>query len=273
MTSHFFMSYMGNKRREINQILPYINIEDKDTICEPFCGSCAMSYNLWKQYPDKKYYMNDNCQLLIELYNKIKTTPLDEFIEEMNKRCDEFKLLSLEEMKNKIKEGATDIYEYYMFNKIAYINSSIINGDRSIKFKIKEDFYNFICSPNVYFICNDWRYIFDTFNKNNTIILCDPPYLDTNNSKYTNYNKGNILGLYMTMRHIDYMSDIYFIIPPTDFTDMCLEKYEKKNSYFITKTCNGFKKWDVVGDRPVCVYYRKGFETEHTSEGVIRIGR
>lgn len=256
--SHFFMTYSGNKRNEINNILPYIN-HDKNIICEPFCGSCAISYNLWKMYPNKKYYMNDNNPLLIELYNKIKTTPLDEFVEEMNKKVAAFKSLDKEERIRLLKTVyPRDIYEYYILNKATGINIRFINIDRNVDFKIKEDFYKFISSPNVYFICNDWKYILETYNNNNTLILCDPPYLKTDNTKYINYDNNNIIELYESVNYNEYKSDICFIIPHEDIYNTYLNKYDKKNIYSIKKKSSGYYKNKKCQERECCIYYRTG---------------
>ena len=73
MTNHFIYSYNGNKRNEFKYLNTVIDDIDKyDTIIEPFCGSSAISFNIWLKYPDKKYILNDNDKDLINLYNLIK---------------------------------------------------------------------------------------------------------------------------------------------------------------------------------------------------------
>jgi len=65
--SHFVISYKGNKRTEIKEILKGIDLSNIKYIVEPFCGSSALSYALSKMYPNKfTYILNDN--------NRKKTT-------------------------------------------------------------------------------------------------------------------------------------------------------------------------------------------------------
>ena len=55
MKNHFFFSCCGNKREEVEHIYNLLDLENIDTIVEPFCGSCAMSYYIWTQNKDKNY--------------------------------------------------------------------------------------------------------------------------------------------------------------------------------------------------------------------------
>jgi len=86
MKNHFFFPYVGNKRQEVEHIYSKINFENIDTICEPFCGSCAVSYYIWSRFkssaassanqnPDKKfkYVINDTDKLLCELLTLVKS--------------------------------------------------------------------------------------------------------------------------------------------------------------------------------------------------------
>ena len=73
MSNHFLFSYPGNKRKEINDIIPFFELDNIDTIIEPFCGSAAVSVYLAKQYPLKyKYILNDSNPNLFRLYNIMK---------------------------------------------------------------------------------------------------------------------------------------------------------------------------------------------------------
>jgi site-specific DNA-adenine methylase len=45
MKNHFYISYFGNKRNEVIDIVKCIpKLETYEKIIEPFCGSCAISY-------------------------------------------------------------------------------------------------------------------------------------------------------------------------------------------------------------------------------------
>ena len=55
MANHFIYSYNGNKRNEFKYLNNVIDdIDNYDTIIEPFCGSSAISFNIWLKYPNKK---------------------------------------------------------------------------------------------------------------------------------------------------------------------------------------------------------------------------
>ena len=47
MTSHFYISYAGNKRREMKEIEPFIDLKGIKKIVEPFCGSSAFSFHIY----------------------------------------------------------------------------------------------------------------------------------------------------------------------------------------------------------------------------------
>ena len=46
MKNHFVMSYVGNKRNELD-FLDNINLDNIKYCVEPFCGSCAFSFKFW----------------------------------------------------------------------------------------------------------------------------------------------------------------------------------------------------------------------------------
>ncbi len=73
MTNHFIFSYAGNKRSEFKYLDNIIdNIDIYDTIIEPFCGSSAISFNLWLKHPNRSFVINGNDKDLIKVYNLIK---------------------------------------------------------------------------------------------------------------------------------------------------------------------------------------------------------
>ena len=71
MKNHFFFSYSGNKRDEVETIHEALknNLNNITTIIEPFCGSSAFSFYIASLYPGRfNYILNDNNKYLIELY-------------------------------------------------------------------------------------------------------------------------------------------------------------------------------------------------------------
>ena len=70
--THFYISYFGNKRKEMPIIYNNLNFDNIDTIIEPFVGSYAISYYTAYINPGKyKYILNDNNPYLRELYEII----------------------------------------------------------------------------------------------------------------------------------------------------------------------------------------------------------
>ena len=73
MTYQFIFSYLGNKRIDFKYINNVIDdIDNYETIIEPFCGTSAISFNIWLKHPKKKFILNDNNEdLIILLKTKI----------------------------------------------------------------------------------------------------------------------------------------------------------------------------------------------------------
>ena len=74
MKNHFFYPYVGNKREEVEHIYNLLDFNNINTIVEPFCGSCAVSYFIWSQNKDKnyKYILNYLDSNLINLLKSIR---------------------------------------------------------------------------------------------------------------------------------------------------------------------------------------------------------
>ena len=71
--SHFLISYAGNKRNEYKCFKDFIDYTDINNIIEPFCGSSAISFNIWLEHKDKfNFYFNDNSNDIYQLYQLIK---------------------------------------------------------------------------------------------------------------------------------------------------------------------------------------------------------
>ncbi len=63
----------GNKDREYDTIkIHFPNMDDINTIVEPFGGSFSIIRHLVTQYPDKRYIVNDIDTKLINLYKDMQ---------------------------------------------------------------------------------------------------------------------------------------------------------------------------------------------------------
>lgn len=195
--NHFIIHYKGNKRNETIQIINHIDFNSKKSIVEPFAGTSAMSFKIYQIHKNKfNYYINDIDDKLIQLYNLLKTTPISTIEENVNRVRNE--ILSKTISHKTIYTSNRDIYDYIFVNKycmygipsIPYIDTEKYqNTKRLLKpYKIsplQEEFINFIKSPNVFITNNDFQILYEE-HKNNpqSIILLDPPYINTDKSFY-----------------------------------------------------------------------------------------
>jgi hypothetical protein len=195
MTNHFIFTYLGNKRNEFKYLNNVIDdIDNYDTIIEPFCGSSAISFNIWLKHPNKKFILNDNNNDLIKVYNLIK----NEDIETIKNRLLDIKtsINNNKEVFNTIfkdfkNSKDQDIYQYIYFNKFS--NFSRVGAYKECKFKdfTKQQykFFEFIKTANITFMNNDWYDVFKEYsNDEKALIIIDPPYLLSFNQFYKNFN-------------------------------------------------------------------------------------
>lgn len=190
----FIFGYAGNKREEIDEINKYVDKEYK-TIVEPFCGSSAFSifYHYEHKSPDTKYILNDNNNLLIEVYklllpenkDKLKSTieTLNGYLVDLNK-----------EKYNKIKKNLT-VDSYIFIHKVYAIRPGLFPTTR----KPVADFnyiydtliYKFIQENhnNITISCDNATNIIEKYRNDETALLfIDPPYILEYNKFYKDDN-------------------------------------------------------------------------------------
>lgn len=184
------MSYAGNKRNEIKLFYDSLDFVGVDTIVEPFCGSCAMSYYIWTQKPTLKFLLNDNNIFLKEMYEIIKDDKkCEEFENNFNKLVDSF--TGNKEKYLEIVNKQKTLYGWFIANKIYCITAGLFPPQtRPYKKTIKfSDFpiYNFFRNANIIFTNEDGLEFYKTHCKvKNNLLLIDPPYINTCNNFYTN---------------------------------------------------------------------------------------
>jgi site-specific DNA-adenine methylase len=200
MKNHFPFPYVGNKRQELDFINTnaFTNlIENINTVVEPFCGSCAFSYQFWfhhekgrnKQY---KYILNDNNGLLIQLLNVLKFTDqtemlltgIREFIMSLNK--EKYNIL-----RRKNTHNALNLVEYVVFNKCYNVRIGIYDEDSVRKVdliinKIKNaPIIEFLRTANIEILQLDAIKIYEMYKFNHKSLLYqDPPYINSTNYYY-----------------------------------------------------------------------------------------
>jgi site-specific DNA-adenine methylase len=192
------MSYLGNKRDEVETIYNELKnhnrlYDDVDTICEPYCGSSAMSYYISTLHPNKyKYILNDNNQHLIELYNILSNDNLlKDFIIKINKLCfQDNKFINKEHYNNIVKINNIEGYFIGLYYKGLRPALYPVRKTTPLDYQtiFKKPIMKFLRTENITFSCMDSIDIIKNNNKNNVLILCDPPYLLANNDFYLNSN-------------------------------------------------------------------------------------
>jgi hypothetical protein len=187
---------MGNKRKEIKDILPFINLDDITTILEPFAGSAAMSYYISTVYPNKfKYILNDNDKINYELFN-ISRDPerTQDFNNKINKIIDEFgtytddanRKIFYSNIDTTTVEGYIFTFKYYGFRAGMYPMFSRFNKVKTYKLQDYPvyDFYN---NEDVIYENMDGVDFINKYNEDGKkLFLLDPPYLASCNDFYNN---------------------------------------------------------------------------------------
>jgi site-specific DNA-adenine methylase len=190
------LSCPGNKyneyKRYLKDYIDKIEINDDTIFIEPFCGSCYISFNLWKEGKIKRFHINDLDNFRIEFYNNIN---------------DDKKLKELYDIENEIREGGEKVYYKYVDrnkgenrNYCSYIISRRIFGFRYGLFPttktikenlISDNWKSFFKSAEI--TNKDWLEIMNKYKDDpKAIVYLDPPYLDSYNSHYTRYKMTSI---------------------------------------------------------------------------------
>lgn len=221
MKNHFFFSYCGNKRNEVENIYNILKdkLDNAEYIVEPFAGSTALSYYIWLKNPEKqfKYIINDNDELLIELYKIAQ----DET--KFNKLFDDLKIL-FESIKNKddynkLKKEKS-LINYIFLNRVFLIHPGLYPSDpKRVSIKLVDRFKNapiveFLRKADITFSSIDALEIYKNYKSmKNAFIFLDPPYLASG---------GNSLYNHPGLKIFEYLFDNKIKNEPS-FIILCLE--------------------------------------------------
>jgi hypothetical protein len=250
MKNHFYISYAGNKREEVEEIYKNLNFDGINTIIEPFCGSCAMSYYISLQRRNLKYILNDNDLYLKLMYEVlINDDKIKEFEESFKKN-----MLYIGRSKEKYLEviKKNDLMGWFIKNKVYCLRVGLFpNSEKEIDNIIKRKgiinlksfpIYDFFKNNDIEFYNLDWLEIYDKYkNNDNCLILFDPPYISTCNDFYINGSL-NIYE-YMFYNHMENeKARIYFILENIWIIQLLFNSY---NKVIYEKKYNGIKKKTV----------------------------
>ena len=193
MKNHFYISYMGNKRQEVEQIYNSIDFKDITTIIEPFCGTSAMSYFISTKKEGLKYILNDNNQYLKEMFEIFKD---DEKIKQFENKINDEILPNIQTKDNydNFLKSNKNLYGWFISSKYYKIRPGIFPQKRKFnKIDLKRyPIYDFYKNSNIEFYNLDGIEIYEKYKNNkNNLILLDPPYLQACNDYYAD-SKVNI---------------------------------------------------------------------------------
>jgi len=218
--SHFIFSYAGNKRKEFQTFNEYIKYDGIKYIVEPFVGSAAISFNIYKEHGDKfNYYFNDNDKNIYEVYLLLKKESIEDIFKKLNDIKNTVK--NKEDFLKIYKKEEHSIYEYIYFRKASSFRIGLFDEGRSISksdykpTKLLLEFVEFIKLPNVFITNDDWSISYNKFKDDDkSIILLDPPYIASCNTMYGSYSvniyeyiyenniKNNIGNIYLILENI-----------------------------------------------------------------------
>lgn len=189
MKNHFIFAWAGNKRNEVERIVPYFDFNNIDTIIEPYCGTSAVSVYISITKNDKyKYILNDNDERLIEIYKTLKDESELIFLENEMNRIISDKNFD-EEMYYKII-NQDNLIGYILARTIYYMRVGLFNTSQIRKPKTKVKYtnsiiHNFMKIEQVeLYNKNAIDVIKDNIDNEKCIIYLDPPYLKTSNKDY-----------------------------------------------------------------------------------------
>jgi hypothetical protein len=188
MKNHFYISYAGNKRQEVEQIYNSIDFNGITTVIEPFAGTSAMSYYISLQRNGLKYILNDNNNYLKEMFNILRDD--DQVTEFENKINNEvIPNIQTKEKYTQYLKTNNDVYAWYVAHKFYSIRAGMFPMNDLLRFKSidlrKCPIYNFYRNNDIEFYTLDGIDIYEKYkHSKHNLILLDPPYLSACNDFY-----------------------------------------------------------------------------------------
>lgn len=233
--NHFFIPYAGNKKSEYKFIKDHLYLKACiKNIVEPFCGSSAISFNIWLEHKNKfDYYLNDIDDDLINLYNLFINTPIDTIIKTLN--ATKLKIKNKHDYTTMCKNKDKTNYEYLIMHKFYNIRPGMYDDTMHSKNYVFTDhqlkFIEFIKQPYVYISNIDWNVIFDKLNDKHTLFIFDPPYLDACNEFYSDKRSVNVYEYFHKNQISKQKSKICFILEKMWIVNILFGKTYEKITY------------------------------------------
>lgn len=229
MKTHFFVPWYGNKRKEFQFFEKYILLNNIDTIIEPFCGSCAFSFELSKKYPMKfQYILNDTDEDLIYLLKISKNDEeLKRLQDDINNEIDKIKC---KEDYNRL----TGFKRWFIHRKYYYIRPGMYPEGKVFK-KLNFDDYDilkFLRNEKIEIIKGNYTEIIEKYkNDNNVLMFIDPPYIMACNDFYSEKKEGINVYEWFYKNPIENLNAKYLIILEDNWIIKLLFNQYIKESY------------------------------------------
>ena len=179
------LNCVGNKENELKYLLPIIkeNINEDTIFIEPFCGSCIVSYNVFKLNTVKEFHINDIDEMRMKFYNDITDiSKREEFYKIQND------IIENGEEDYYIYEDKTELKREYISYLLNYRIDTFRFPTKISSTKISDNWMEFLTIANK--TNDDWKVIMEKYKDNkNAFIYLDPPYLESYNAGYNKYEK------------------------------------------------------------------------------------
>lgn len=193
------LNYIGGKYKLLKQITPLFP-ENIDTFVDLFAGGCNVGINV----PSKKVIFNDNLTYLVEMYEKFLELGINEILEHIESRINQFQLslqneAGYKEMRDTYNQEKNPIDLFVLvaysfnhqirFNSDHKFNNPFGRERSSFNPKMRTNLINFLerikkidaTFTNINFVDFDYSEL-----SKNDFVYCDPPYLITTGT----YNDG-----------------------------------------------------------------------------------
>ena len=210
-----FYKYTGGKTKEINKIIKFFPKETK-RIIEPFCGSCAVSFNFG--LPAIVSDINDNVINLLEvvkdknLYDqlivKINHTNIDDKKTEKNNLHLEKLYYDQRDNYFLTKDKVEKAYRYLVLRQLCFSGMTRINqstGNSNVpygwygmfKTRLNLNYHNLLQTWNI--INQSFENTIDMATNNDDWIFIDPPYFERNSKYDVNSDAGESKELHIKL--------------------------------------------------------------------------
>lgn len=202
--SYFYFAYPGNKRSEIKHFINNIDINNYETIVEPFAGSAALSIYCYDILNFRgNIVLNDIDETYIKFLNYVKKNGSKGLYDEINKYIEDNTFTKKEHSKALKNYNNLTANELFKLKKFTVLNTMLMAKDRYPKkgyIRTKKNIkYDDMLQEEKTFITNeDYKEIMEKYKDDEKAILfLDPPYANSYSECYKNNNNNMDNSIYI----------------------------------------------------------------------------